>query len=59
MISKYYFINKFETNNIDKLDKQTGVIYRNYNSDLLNKELILKLKKYYKKEEQNFIYPIM
>tara|TARA_Y100001936_G_C15873669_1_gene559089 strand:- start:29 stop:559 length:531 start_codon:yes stop_codon:yes gene_type:complete len=46
MNRKYYFINKFETNNIDKLDKQTVVIYRNYNSKFLNKQLILKLKKY-------------
>ena len=30
MISKYYFINKFDTNNIDKQDKQTVIIYRNY-----------------------------
>ena len=49
MIRKYYFINKFETNNIDKLDKQTGVIYRNYNSEIIDKEIILKLKKYCKK----------
>ena len=27
MFRKYYFINKFETNNIDRLDKQTVVIY--------------------------------
>ena len=46
MILKYYFINKFDTNNIDKLDRQTIVIYRNYNSKLINKELILKIKKY-------------
>jgi thiamine-phosphate pyrophosphorylase len=30
MIRKYYFINKFDTNNIDKQDKQTTIIYRNY-----------------------------
>ena len=30
MIKKYYFINKFDTNNIDKQDKQTAIIYRNY-----------------------------
>ena len=54
MIRKYYFINKFETNNIDKLDKQTIVIYRNYNSKVLNKELILKLKKYCKKKRIKF-----
>ena len=46
MILKYYFINNFDTNNIDKLDRQTIVIYRNYNSKLINKELILKIKKY-------------
>ena len=50
MIMKYYFINKFETNNIDKLDKQTAVIYRNYNSKVLDKELILNLKRYCKKK---------
>ena len=51
---KYYFIDKFETNNIDKLDKQTVVIYRNYNSKSLNKELILKLKKYCQKRSIKF-----
>ena len=50
MIRKYYFINKFETNNIDKLDKQTVVIYRNYNSKAVNNELIIKLKKYCRKK---------
>ena len=39
MIKKYYFINKFETNNIDKLDKQTTIIYRNYNSKKMIKKL--------------------
>ena len=51
---KYYFINNFETNNIDKLDKQTVVIYRNYNSKSLNKEHILKLKKYCQKKGLKF-----
>ena len=54
MITKYYFINKFETNNIDRLDKQSAVIYRNYNSKALDKELILKLKRYCKKNEIKF-----
>ena len=54
MNRKYYFINKFETNNIDKLDKQTVVIYRNYNSKSLNNELILKLKKYCQKKGIKF-----
>ena len=41
MIIKYYFINKFETNNIDRLDNQTAIIYRNYDSKL-DEKLILK-----------------
>ena len=54
MNRKYYFINKFDTNNIDKLNKQTAVIYRNYNLETLNKELILKLKKYCQKKGIKF-----
>ena len=54
MIRKYYFINNFETNNIDKLDNQTTVIYRNYNSDLINEELIINIKKYCKKRKIKF-----
>ena len=54
MIKKYYFINKYETNNIDKLDKQTAVIFRNYNSKILDKELILKLKRYCKRKRVKF-----
>ncbi len=54
MNRKYYFINKFETNNIDKLNKQSAVIYRNYNSETLNRELILKLKKYCQKKGIKF-----
>ena len=54
MIRKYYFINKFETNNIDKQDKQTVIIYRNY-SPINNKEkLILKIKNYCKKTNKKF-----
>ena len=51
---KYYFINKFETNNIDKQDKQTVIIYRNYSSKKLNKEIILKIKKYCRKRGNKF-----
>ena len=46
MINKYYFINKFDTNIIDKQDKQTTIIYRNYNSKIMDKLIILKIKKY-------------
>ena len=51
---KYYFINKFETNNIDKLDNQTTVIYRNYYSETVNEKLILKIKNYCKKKGIKF-----
>ena len=51
---KYYFINKFETNNIDKQDKQTIIIYRNYSSDKKNEKLILKIKKYTKRKGIKF-----
>ena len=54
MTRKYYFINKFETNNIDKLDKQTVVIYRNYSSKATDQEIVLKLKKYCKKKGIKF-----
>ena len=53
-ITKYYFINKFETNNIDNQDKKTVIIYRNYSSKIINKELILKIKNYCKKKGIKF-----
>ena len=53
MIDKYYFINKFETNIIDKQDKQTVIIYRNYSSKE-NEELIIKIKTYCKKKGLKF-----
>ena len=52
--TKYYFINKFDTNNIDKQDKQTIIIYRNYNSDKIDLFKILKFKNYCKKKGFKF-----
>jgi len=54
MISKYYFINKFDTNNIDKQDKQTIIIYRDYVSRSMDQRLILKIKNYCKKKSIKF-----
>ncbi len=54
MIKKYYFISKFDTNNINKQDKQTTIIYRNYSSETQNPKLILKIKKYCKKKSFKF-----
>ena len=51
---KYYFINKFDTNNINKQNKHTIIIYRNYSSTVLNEELNLKIKKYCKKKSIKF-----
>ena len=53
-MNKYYFINKFDTNIIDKQDKQTTIIYRNYNSKKIDQDLILKIKKYCKKSKVKF-----
>ena len=54
MMNKYYFINKFDTNIIDKQDKQTTIIYRNYNSKIIDQDLILKIKKYCSKNKVKF-----
>ena len=54
MIRKYYFINKFDTNNIDKQDQQTTIIYRNYSSKPTDQALILKIKKYCRKKSIKF-----
>ncbi|MDC0940059.1 thiamine phosphate synthase [Candidatus Pelagibacter sp.] len=51
---KYYFINKFDTNNINKQDKQTTIIYRNYSSKKIDQALILRIKKYCKKKSIKF-----
>ncbi|MDA9643221.1 thiamine phosphate synthase [bacterium] len=51
---KYYFINKHDTNNIDKQDKQTTIIYRNYTTKTVDQTLILKIKRYCKKKSIKF-----
>ena len=54
MINKYYFINKFDTNNINNQDKQTAIIYRNYSLNKKNEDLILKIRNYCKKRNIKF-----
>ena len=51
--SKYYFINEFNTKNIDKLDKYTGIIFRNYNSKSDLKSII-RLKNFCKENGYKF-----
>jgi thiamine-phosphate pyrophosphorylase len=46
-LSKYYFINNCDSNNLSKLDKNTAIIFRNYNS-LNNLNTILDLKRFCK-----------
>ena len=53
-MDKYYFINKFDTNIINNQDKQTTIIYRNYNSKILDQNLILKIKTYCKSRKIKF-----
>ena len=38
--NQFYFINTFNKNNIDKLDANTGIIYRNYNQKISINEII-------------------
>ena len=52
--TKYYFINSLNTKNIDKLDKRTVVIYRNYLSTKENETVLLEIKKYCHKKNIKF-----
>ena len=51
---KYYFINKFNKSNIDKQDKNTLIIYRNYKKKHDQNE-ILKFKNFCKKKRLKFL----
>ena len=52
--NKYYFINKFDTNTIDKQDRKTIIIYRNYSLKNINESILLKIKKHSKKKKIKF-----
>ena len=52
--TKYYFINNFDTNNIDQQDKHTIIIYRNYDLNKIDPLRILTLKNYCKKKNLKF-----
>ena len=52
-LRKYYFINKFDAKNINKQTLNTGIIYRNYDSEDSLKTII-KLKNYCKKRGNKF-----
>ena len=52
-LKKYYFINKFNKNNIDNLNDNTAVILRNYKKKNFLKEII-KIKNYCKEKGLKF-----
>ena len=52
-LRKYYFINKFDTKNIDKQTFNTSIIYRNYDTED-GLKIIIKLKNYCKKKGYKF-----
>ncbi|MDB2680857.1 thiamine phosphate synthase [Candidatus Pelagibacter bacterium] len=52
--TKYYFLDDFDTKNIDKVDKQTVVIFRNYQLKKKDETLLLKIKKYCKNKNIKF-----
>ena len=54
ILNKCYFINKFDQSHLDKQNKDTTIIYRNYNRDI-DKNLILTLKNYCKKKGNKFL----
>ena len=53
-LNKYYFIKKFEQSHIDKQDKKTIIIFRNYDQKI-DKKLILTIKNYCKKKGNKFL----
>ena len=53
-MNKYYFINKFDTNIINKQDEQTIIIYRNYSTEVLDEKIIIKIKKHCRKKSIKF-----
>ena len=54
ILNKYYFINKFDQSHIDKQDKKTIIIFRNYDQKI-DKKLILTIKNYCKKKKKKFL----
>ena len=54
IFNKYYFIKEFNKSHIDKQDKKTTLIFRNYNQQI-DEKLILTIKKYCKKRGNKFL----
>ena len=50
LLTKYYFINTLDTNNLQKQDKDTIIIYRDYLSSNININKLIKLKNFLRKK---------
>ena len=53
-MNKYYFIKKFDQSHIDKQNKKTIIIFRDYDQDI-DEKLILTIKHYCKKKGNKFL----
>ena len=53
-LNRYYFIKKFDQSHIDKQNKKTIIIFRNYDQDI-DEKLILTIKNYCKKKGNKFL----
>jgi thiamine-phosphate pyrophosphorylase len=54
ILKKYYFINSFDQSHLDKQDKKTTIIYRNYDQEVDEKQ-ILRIRNYCKKKGHKFL----
>jgi len=54
ILNKYYFIKEFDQSHIDKQNKKTIIIFRNYNQ-IIDEKLILTIKNYCKKKGNKFL----
>ncbi len=54
LLTKYYFINTLDTNNLQKQDRETIIIYRNYSSSNLNTNKLVALKNFWKRKGNKF-----
>ena len=52
--TKYYFISKFDSNNIKKQDNKTVIIYRNYSIIPVDEKLIIKIRDFCRKNKKKF-----
>ena len=54
ILNKYNFIKEFDQSHLDKQDKKTIIIFRNYDQDI-DEKLILIIKNYCKKKGNKFL----